>query len=944
VDLFRQLFSQEAAEHAYALLRKQNPLVSALSGNPAVDAWRAWLDARQALAQARPRDALERLERLAVVHDIGDTRLAAVEVTAVIAECLAQGNQPLAALDTLERLGDQLFDFAQRAADDPQAAGDELRLALKELTGAHDLTVNSADLVGSWALGRGLQLLLDRGVRQTGLLVGMRANDPARAAAVRLADDVAHFHSVFGVAFGPAELEHVQFALGDAWTELDAQRALDHFVAAGGEQGHNLAAAANLTNCLLRLGRFAEAAASYESLESAFELQGDYLGAARVWAGECIARWKETHDPSIRHSLIGAIKFFEENLPPTADPATLYTLKLFNEPALTLLVAILAASEDRSDGHLEELLSALWAMQRPELKADLESDPPSVDGWPSLLAQQSRRLEITKAMLEPFPRTRVVHFCSATDELVLVGYGYDDDHFCLEASTLGKNGASTLLRFLELMDEQLAADLRRDEAQVAVIGEELAACGAALGAALSPAFVELLRKADRVFFMPHGSVDLFPLGGLRFDGTWLAESTIIMRTPTPNHLRETLSATRPAPAANNIARTVTGDPNAGPAALQELEAEAARIVHILGVLGFDADRIMDATIADLTRLLDGGAGITHYVGHGIASDVYEGLPLRSGEILRPAHLTVLPGFTTGFVFLCACEAGSVRSGAGGYQTGIASRLVERGAPAAVAFTHPVLEERASHVARQFYRCAATMPFGLAVREMQRNLVRQIPEYAWLSVAAFGDPELRLPDLAAKDEISSSSACAKTWHSALRTYAVLRTDGARSSALAAVTEAPEELRAPARALIQTAFADPPATSTEWLDEFDSALLGFTLAPVELLSLHAVAALERAHLVGLDAFPISFPEPGQATRVLFHELEFAAEIGATLFDTRLNGLAHALIGRLLAWDQGNIQAAARPLGEARDKLREAAALAPFLARIHEETKGIIRQFAG
>lgn len=88
-----------------------------------------------------------------------------------------------------------------------------------------------------------------------------------------------------------------------------------------------------------------------------------------------------------------------------------------------------------------------------------------------------------------------------------------------------------------------------------------------------------------------------------------------------------------------------------------------------------------------------------------------------------------------------------------------------------------------------------MPFGPAIREVQRNLARRIPEYTWLSVAAFGDPELRVPDLAGKQEVGTSSARAKTWHSALRTYAVLRTDGTRSGALVAIAEAPEELRAP-----------------------------------------------------------------------------------------------------------------------------------------------------
>jgi hypothetical protein len=946
VDLFLDLFSDRAAAHAFALFREQNPLAGALSGNPTVDAWRAWLDAREALAQARPWDALQRLKRLAVAHGWQDGSLAAVEVSAVVAECLTDGNQPLDAIDAWEQLRDQLLGFAERAAGDPDAAAEELKVALEELTGARGLTVSSDALVGSWALGRGLPLLLDIGVRDVGVLEQAREEQAARATASRIEDDVSRFHSIFGLAFGERELEKVQFALGNAWTALDTKRALQHFSAAGGDTGENLTAAVNLANCLLRLGRFGEARARYADLESAFELAGAYLDAARVWAGECIADWKDRHDPSIRDSLVGAVKLFEKSLPDTADPATLYMLKQFNEPALTLLVAVIADCDDRSDDRLEELLSALWALQRPELKADLERDTPEEAGWAALFARQSSRLEITKAMMEPFPETRVVHLCAATDELVFVAYGYDDAQFRLETSVLGESGARSLTRFLELLDEQLAADLRRDESQLTAIGEELAACGDALGAGLSPALADLLGSAAHLYYMPHayGSVDLFPLGGLRLEGKWLAEMPTISRSPTPNHLRETLSPTRPAPGVNRVARVVKGDPEAGPTALRQLEAEAGRAVHILGVLGFDAAPAEDPNASELVRLLDGGAGIVHYVGHGLASDVYEGLPLHSGDVLRPVHLDALPGFTTGFVFLCACDAAAVRYGAGGYQTGIASRLVERGAPAVVAFTQPMLEERAGAVVRELYPQAAKGPLGAAVREAQRGLAGRVPAYAWLSVAAYGDPEVTLPGIAGQGEIGTSSAQARTWHSAFRTYAVLRTDEARSEALDVLDQAPEQLRRLARELIETAFSEPPASAAERLAELDSAALACAPPGAGPLSLHAAVVLERAHGVGMDEAPIRFPEPGDETRELYGELVLLAQIGASLFDTRLNGLAHALLGRLLAWDQGNIQHAAVPLREARDKLREAAPLSPFVTRIHQETEGIIRQFGG
>jgi ferric-dicitrate binding protein FerR (iron transport regulator) len=79
-------------------------------------------------------------------------------------------------------------------------------------------------------------------------------------------------------------------------------------------------------------------------------------------------------------------------------------------------------------------------------------------------------------------------------------------------------------------------------------------------------------------------------------------------------------------------------------------------------------------------------------------------------------------------------------------------------------------------------------------------------------------------------------------------------------------------------------------------------------------------------------------------LFRDLVLVAQIGATLFDTRLNGLAHALVGRILAWSDGNLTHAGVPLSQAAEKLLEAAPHSPFLARIREESVGILRQFGG
>ncbi|MGR7026620.1 CHAT domain-containing protein [Geodermatophilus sp. URMC 62] len=943
MEIFTTLFSDDAARYAYSTLRDRDPRLGIISRDPTVNAWRAWLEAKEALAQGRPWAAVSRIKRSTGIGGTPPGSLVSLEQTAVLAECAAQGYQPVVALDLHEQLRSDLFRFAGGAAADAHPAADQLMTCLREIVGAEGMRIPARDLVGSWAIGRGLPLLLRLSARAVELLVDSRHSEDAAAAGRRCETDIDRYHDLFGLAFGPEDLEAVEMCLGNVWTALDPEVAAAHFTAAGGEDVRKPSAAANLANCLLRLGRFREARARYARLESYFELIGDHLGASRVWAGECIAAWKERPDPTVRHSLAGAISMFEDHIPDSADRRTLYTIKRFLEPALSLMITVLAASEDRSDERINDFLSVLWALQRPEQTAGLDRELPEGRGWDRLLAARSRPLEITRSMLEPFATSRVVHLCSATDEVVLVVYGFLDGAFSFEAVPLGEAGAADIERFLTLMDEQLAADLRRDSRQLRQIDAELAGIGEHLGKRLTVGARALLRSAEVLYYMPHpyGAVDRFPLGALRLDGRWLASTTSILRTPGPNHLRELLSATRPPLPGSRAARVVTGDPDAGPSSLKLLHAESARAAHILTVLGFDAAVETEAGADDVVDLLDGAAGIVHYVGHGLASEVYEGLPLTSGEVLRPYHLDRLPGFTTGFVFLCACDGASVRHGPGGYQTGMASRLAERGAPGLLAFNHAVPEERASQAVRCVYPRLRLLPFGEAVRGAQESMSHEMPAYTWLSLSAFGDPELQLASLTQSGAKSPSSAKARTWHAALRSYAVLRTDEALREAEAAVPDAPLPVRLIVRELLYSAYRAPGGLTAERLIRLDSDGLDQQdhVTADGLLSLHAVIVLQRAHACGLDTQAIGIPSSRAEILDLYSQLVDVTLIGSALFDTRLNGLAHALLGRLRVRALGEVRSAERSLEEALEKLLEAVPASPFLARIHQETGRIL-----
>jgi hypothetical protein len=319
--------------------------------------------------------------------------------------------------------------------------------------------------------------------------------------------------------------------------------------------------------------------------------------------------------------------------------------------------------------------------------------------------------------------------------------------------------------------------------------------------------------------------------------------------------------------------------------------------------------------------------------------------LTSNDMFRALDLDYLTGFKTPFVFLCACEAARIRHGAGGYQIGLASKLVERGAPAVVAFSMPIPETRAFEIVRIFYRQAFRRPFGVAVRDSQKELIQQLPAYAWLALSAYGDPNLRLPAMVNNEHVPMSADRAHTWHSHLRSYAVLRTEPARQLMWNELSSVPTQLRSLVREFLASAFLDPSCSSDGVLDRLEEKSLSVLRdSGVGLLSIRAAICLERAHRIGLDANPIRWPEPGDATRRLLYELHFVAVLGVTLFDTRLNGLGCALMGRLITWDQGNLDHSAVFLQQGIEKLKECASLSPYVRRIVDESISIVQQFGG
>ena len=950
VKLFNLVSSDLAAAYAYNSLAAQDPLSRSYTRDEATNLWRAWQSAQSEFQNGRPLDAFAILEASGkrFPFKTSSDKVAEAERLALVAECLAGGNQLVLAVDYTHFSREVLRRFIKKIAIDPLACTNEVRTMIGVLCSVKFENHSREDgLITAWAVTRGIRLACQLAQLRAELphLMGSDVNQPA----IDLEDDAQLIEQSTGTKFEGRSRTGIAFTLGNILTPTDPQRAFEHFESVadllGVADGLGLQAAINAANCLLRIGRFEEAENRYSLLESLFESQGDFTGAARVWISECIANWKRLRDPKVVHSLVGAIKMFEKAIPPGTDVMTLYTQKRLVEPAYMALVAAIAHSTDRSDAALDQLLSVVWAMLSRELLARLEPEEKD-DRWEKILACVRRPLLALKIALAPLPGLGVVHLISATDCLVWIALGYDKEgQFRVECHSSDRQQSELFAEFVSTMDDQLEADRVGDRLGIVRLQGKLEELGSAIAAQMPATFRDFISSMSALFYMPHsfGNVDEFPLGGLRIDNAWLGESVPIVRSPSINHLRETLAPNRAEVRANQNGVVVLGAADAEGQTLRAARVEADRIRQMLEVIGFNAEVNTEASSKDMTRWLDGEAGALHYVGHGMADEIQEALPLANGEMFGPLNADRLDGFRVPFVFLCACMAARVRGGQGGYQTGIASKLVERGGPGVVAFSMPVTESAAYLLADCFYRSAVEKPLAEAARTTFVASSKTVPLYARLSFTCYGDPNFELQSMVRGERVAMLSQACQTWCSKLRRYCVLRTPESAADFNDAIASAPKKIRTLLRSWMSIAFKRPALVNNELLNAIETTT-GVTrdCSDVELLSLRVAVLSELLHQSGIETVPIYIPTDAESIRSLLSYAHFLARVGAALLDARVNGLGNSLMGRIITVDQNDAHQGARFLRQGREKLLECEEQSSFVKSLRADDKRILEHF--
>jgi len=908
---------------------------------------------------------------MAVIYEEGTLDpLLDIEFTALYAEFAEKGYQHVAAFSGYSDLNDLIDEFGDHCKADPVRASESFTRMFSVLSGLGDVLAQfeSQDIIGGWALTRGLALKLKAMSAVVSITIHHGKQEDAEAILNEVSDSISSYRRAFGIRFEGLEQEYIEFVLGNCWTEIDPERAIGHFESSmrhgGAKARYIMSSKVNIANCYERLHRHGEAASMYASMESYYEYMGEYLQAAQVWIAECKARFSHDGDPSIYPQLVEAIRMYEDNIPSSADVHTLFTYKMRLDPAFQLLITLLSELEDIDDEEKDILLSTLWSLLSRDFKSSLDKEEEE-DGWRQMIDGQKRPLARIRNLLQPLPGVGVVHTVLSTDRLdeplerelppntnpfrlVWVVFGYDRDGVLrFETSVHRSDEVQAIYEFIEVMDDQLDADLLHDPLGLERTERRLKEISEGLVSSMPEAFRDALMAMDHLFYMPHpgNRLDEFPITGLRLNGEWLGVQRTITRVPTINSLLEILSPNRMKPKGGDGAHIAKGDPEHGGTGLHQLNEEVEKIRHMLSAIGFDPSASSDLDLNGVRSILHDGTGILHYVGHGHATTLEEGLPLTSEESITPRDIDALLRFNLPFAFICACEGGRIRYGPGGYQTGIASKIIERTGSSSLAFNMPVLEKRAYHLAHAFYRIASSKPFGPSVRELMSQQSGRIPSYCWLSLTAYGDPCVALYDVPTATDISMISDRARSWHSYLRTYSVLRTPGSLSEARGSTGEVPDQLRAVFDRVVNDFFGSPSAVTLSELDEMED-----TLRSVQdphcagLLTLRSAITLERVHSIGMDEVPLRWPGSPDETRRCFNDLVEVMQIGNALFDIRLIGLAQAMFGRLVTWDNNSIEFSSKYLVEAFNNLRQSAKGSPYASRIWEETNRIYSQFSG
>jgi len=594
-------------------------------------------------------------------------------------------------------------------------------------------------------------------------------------------------HFLYGVYMALGNMEQDAGRTEAAIAEFERAIAVYEHVDSNFAIGKLSQALFNKANGLLRLGRTSEVRSIYQQLQRNFENLGDREAALRVRYADLYAAWISKSADPIESKLRTLIADYEAFVADQRDAANYHVHKQNLEQAYRLLLTLIATKSTPHTSDLHECLRLVTALREPQYLAGLRSD--KADDTDAM-EQVNLWTGVLVARLSKLPRTLLLILESGIDCLILIGLRNDgsgvEGQIVIAAALQNLTTAviDLITHTHTQVDALIARSISAQQRAPAALGE----AGHRVWQALPPDIRTCIAASSTIFFSPSafGAIDELPIELVHTDEMWLGLSHVVVRAPSLIELARTL-------APNGVPRALTDRAYIyraeDPPDLDTLVSadEDAQIVHrAMKVIGLTPTLEIEPAPRHVLQALDQGYRVLHYVGHGLASDLGEELPVTASASLHLQNLEQLSGYRTPFVYLSACLVGRARHLQGGKQRGFGIALLAHGAPAVIASAYPVPDHVCAEVAKAFYRSAWKLPAGEALRHARQSLDKAgMHPVAWSSFILQGDPHYTITP-AAGGSIDGSRILTTDWPAHLARYLASHDERDREACLDALS--------------------------------------------------------------------------------------------------------------------------------------------------------------
>ncbi|MDA0159286.1 CHAT domain-containing protein [Solirubrobacter ginsenosidimutans] len=513
-------------------------------------------------------------------------------------------------------------------------------------------------------------------------------------------------------------------------------------------------------NALAALRRQAEALPVYEQSAEILERWQQPAEALQCRQGALLARAELGRAPNLEAELRALLGAVESELGRPGSSTGFAAKSVFTVSYTRLLLTL--AEQPITPARAEAYADVVEALRRPEVLSDVGRDAPG--GW---ISDVRGRVALAAARLQARPDWCLLVVESGGYPLTFMtirgGAGSVAERIAL--STASSQLMDALTPFMLQVSGALDVAIESATLTQGLEEPDLVKAAEAIWAQLPDAVRDTLSAARTILYAPDpfGSLDELPLEAVRAPDGWLGETRVIARQRSIDDAIRALAPTAPGAARNALILRAPESPDF--AALGHADEESQLVERAGPLLGLDtADPLTPGSEAELIDALSRPAALIHFIGHGVANALSEGIPVGDGA-LGVHRLPPLSGRPV--CFMNACELGRSRHIQGGGGRGLVPALRDAGASAVLAWTQAAPDRLGPLFAREFYRATrdGLDVGGALVAARTRLHERGVSPAVTACLGLFGDPRAHVSPAEAAEDGS--------WADALTRYIATR---------------------------------------------------------------------------------------------------------------------------------------------------------------------------